>query len=206
MIAVFALVVSVIALLINIIVNLDKMKKFFEDLGSWQKQRIENKKTIDTANRNALVEAIRKKSVEESQVSKPFELQLSYFLFSVICSAILSFFDFPSVKSLGAPSAMDFSEAITILVLTYIFIGWAFHIFFEKFTKYLPSRRRGFLLELYHAMMMVYTWGVMTFMLIFISIPPFYAGLISSVTISIITFFAWNNLVKFIKSVRNHKE
>lgn len=119
MVAWIALVVSTIALIVNLIVQRDKLKTFTEEVNVWLKQRTEKKKAADFLGKITNTESSDKKTNRG-----PFPLQPPLFLFSIMSSALLSLFNVQALLDVFALGILLYTavSAIPTILLILIFV------------------------------------------------------------------------------------
>jgi len=174
MVAWVALIVSIISLTVNIIVQRDKLTAFFDDLSKWQQQKSEIRKARALIGRIAKADSAGLATDDKSPLIVPSVLTISFFLISVIASAIISLMEqylanLSAIIPIGAGMFVVVS-IIPIIVATIVFMktDWRDRIY-----------SAGTLI--FAAFFFGMIWGVITYVVSLFHTPLLYAGITAGV-------------------------
>jgi hypothetical protein len=160
MVAWIALVVSVISLLVNIVVQRDKLKSALDDFGKWRKDRKEIR---------AISKYAKKIGRPKNYTDVSIALRRSLFFFNLSVSIISS-----SILGITADQ-MPVSVKLFLITLTIYVISSAIPVIaFLVSIKRFSLRSFSFIFPITFGFGAL--WSLLTLLLIYNGLPTFYAG------------------------------
>jgi hypothetical protein len=179
MVAWIALAISTISLVVNIIVQRDKLKSFSEELSNWLVQQVEKRKATTTVNRFATPDSGERKEIKNPQRTIP--LNTSFFLLSIISSAILGLYE------IQTPITLIGLGVIVFTLVSIIPVNIVILVFAKKRYRWWVYAL-VFILTLFMIVMYAFMWSFTTFLVLFQPVSVFYAGVIAGVIVAILTW------------------